>query len=63
MTNYERIKQMSLFEMKNFLWRGVNCNEYCPDHKAGCGHHCPHNAGKDIIEKWLNEEADNDKTN
>lgn len=59
MTNYERIKQMELWEMKNFLWWGVNCWEHCPDHKSGCLQHCQHNAGKDIIEKWLKEEADN----
>lgn len=58
MTNLELIKSMNDDTLANFInITRPNCNDLCKDAKSGCAFSCKHNCGKNIIKKWLNEEA------
>lgn len=67
MTNYERIKQMSIEEMAEKIFDCGNGREYCYGH---CYYQddnsCPNDGAQGCIQgvvKWLqSEEEENDKT-
>lgn len=53
MTNFERIKNMSVEEYAKHIFRLIDCR-YCPIY-------CTNGNCKDAIEQWLKDEAeDND---
>lgn len=53
MTNYERINNMSVDEMADYLWESLECNR-CPLHdKCGIIGSC-----KYTWLNWLNQEAE-----
>lgn len=56
MTNYERIKNMRIEEMAEFIHfvNEKNCGEHCKNAKCGAfGRHCEIG-----IKQWLNSEVD-----
>ena len=57
MKNIDRIKSMSEEELTELLY-GIpfDCAERCPDFGNGCLGTCTHDAGRDFIRDWLNEE-------
>lgn len=62
MTNFEKIKQMSIPEMAEYIFDLGNGREYCHGH---CIHDhdeaCPNDGGTDCIKgviKWLESERD-----
>lgn len=57
MKNIDRIRSMSEEELTELLY-GIpfDCAEKCPDFENGCLGTCTHDAGRDFIRDWLNEE-------
>lgn len=61
MTNYEKIKQMSIEEMASAIYEGISSNpcDYCKENDNYCN--CvPYNHKTDIeiFEQWLESEAE-----
>ena len=57
MKNTDRIKSMSEEEMTELFHEiPFDCAERCPDFGNGCLGTCTHDAGRDFIRDWLNEE-------
>ena len=65
MTNFERIKQMSIEDISNKILSCISSDpcDYCQyrDSSNCKGYHCRHLSDKDIIIEWLESEVeDND---
>ena len=65
MTNYERIKNMTIDEMADAIAKGVSCDpcDYCPFSKYHCDatecyNRCYDFEDSEIIQKWLESEAE-----
>ena len=57
MKNTDRIKSMSEEELTELFHEiPFDCAERCPDFGNGCLGTCTHDAGRDFIRDWLNEE-------
>ena len=60
MTNYERIKAMSVEEMATIIYDGISSDpcDYCEFNTGNCnGVPCKDLSNTEIISKWLNSEA------
>lgn len=61
MTNYERIKNMSIEEMARKISEGILSDvcDYCPDNEYHCaGDSCSYLKETEIIENWLKRETE-----
>lgn len=60
MTNYEKIKNMNVYELANAISHGVSSNacDYCPYNHNSCSDKCIRLSKIDIIVKWLNSEVE-----
>ena len=61
MTNYERIKEMSVEEMATAIYNGISSDpcDYCKFHNGNCnGVPCHEISNTEIISKWLNSEVE-----
>ena len=63
MTNFERIKQMSIEDIANKILSCISSDpcDYCQyrDSSNCKGYHCRHLSDEDIIIEWLESEVDN----
>lgn len=60
MTNYDRIKAMSIEEMATAIYNGISSDpcDYCNYNNIHCtGIHCKDKANVEIIQKYLESEA------
>lgn len=65
MTNFEKIKQMSIDEMANIIFNGISSDpcDYCNNQSNGDYSHCfDCTVNTDIIVDWLESEVDNNDT-
>ncbi len=61
MTNYEKIKNMSVEEMATVIYQGISSDpcDYCPYNNNSCsGDKCNEKSNVDIIAEWLNSEVE-----
>lgn len=65
MTNFEKIKKMSVEELAAAIAKGVSCDpcDYCPFFEDCCDtnecyDHCYDFEDSEIIQKWLESEAE-----
>lgn len=58
MTNFERIKNMSVWQLSLFINAPTSCNDICDDECVGCAYSCKHRNGIDVIYEWLNSESE-----
>lgn len=61
MTNYERIKAMSIKEMATAIYNGISSDgcDYCVQINGPCnGSFCRHKSGAEIVADWLESEAE-----
>lgn len=65
MTNFEKIKQMSIDEMANIIFNGISSDpcDYCNNQSNGDYSHCfDCTVNTDIIVDWLESEVDSNDT-
>lgn len=65
MTNFEKIKQMSIDEMANIIFNGISSDpcDYCNNQSNGDYSHCfDCTVNTDIIVYWLESEVDSNDT-
>lgn len=65
MTNFEKIKQMSIDEMANIIFNGISSDpcDYCNNQSNGDYSHCFYcTVNTDIIVDWLESEVDSNDT-
>lgn len=61
MTNYEKIKSMSVEEMANAIVKGVSSDpcDYCEAYAYEChGNECHNLSDSEIVQKWLESEVE-----
>lgn len=61
MTNYERIKSMSVEEMATAILNGISSDpcDYCDYGNCDCnGEPCKNKADDEIIQEWLESEVE-----
>ena len=63
MTNYERIKNMSVEEMAKWILGGISCDpcDYCLHNDYACEmeYGCDNVNDEDTLKEWLESEVDN----
>lgn len=61
MTNYERIKSMSVEEMATAILNGISSDQcdYCNYSNGYCnGERCKNKADEEIVQEWLESEVE-----
>lgn len=58
MKNIDRIRNADVNDLVEILHEGpFDCANYCSEFGSGCLGTCTHDAGRDFIRDWLEEES------
>lgn len=63
MTNFERIKAMSIEELATAIYNGISSDpcDYCEHNAMYCAAQCKDMSHTEIIAKWLESEVQEDE--